>query len=466
MLARFLRRPLAAATALFLVLSTVGHAGTAPSQSAARVALAGDDAEVAGIVVEPASDSQSLAARLTSRMNATRARTGLAYVRTLATGHLLFGASDNSTIPVSTANQVMRDLANEAGVASVEPDLVMHPMSTNDPYWPHLWSYRGDGTGIDVVKAWSLTRGEGLVVAVLDTGITKHPDLQGQILPGYDFISSAWTAGDGNGRDPYPTDEGDFIFGSGVPSSWHGTHVTGTIVALADNALGVAGVAPGAKVVPVRVLGKGGGSGSDIAEGIIWAAGGSIPGLPDNPNPARVINLSLGGIGECSEVYVRAIDIARSRGSVVVVAAGNDNRDAGGYTPASCPGTITVAASNPSGGKSSFSNFGSAIDITAPGGAGKGGGEQANIYSTVNAGKTLPIGPAYASYAGTSMAAPHVAAVAAMVIAAAPTLTPDEVHALLIDNVKPLPRCRQGCGAGLLDAGKAVEAAAARGVRR
>lgn len=464
MLVRFLRRPLAAAAVSFFTISGAVHAGGALNPMA-RIVLANADAEVAGIIVKPAGDSSLLATRLATHMGTTHTKLGLAYVRTLATGHLLFRRSEDSAIPASTANQIMRELASEADVASVEPDLVMHPMSTNDPYWPDLWSYRAGSAGINVVKAWTHTRGEGVAVAVLDTGITKHPDLQGQILPGYDFISSAWTAGDGNGRDPYPTDEGDFIFGSGAPSSWHGTHVTGTIAALADNALGVAGIAPGAKVVPVRVLGKGGGSGSDIAEGIIWAAGGSIPDLPDNPNPARVINLSLGGIGECSSLYSRAIDIARARGSVVVVAAGNDNRDASGYTPANCPGTITVAASNPSAGKSSFSNFGSAIDITAPGGAGRGGGDGANIYSTVNAGKTLPIGPAYASYPGTSMAAPHVAAVAAMVVAVKPTLTPDEVHALLVENVKPLPRCRQGCGAGLLDAGKTVEAAAAHGVR-
>jgi len=463
MLVRSFLRPLAAATASFLALSTLAHAGDVLSHPIPRVALATPDAEVVGIIVEPVGDGPSLVAQLASRLSALQAGSGLSYERTLATGHLLFRPAKDSTMAFSMANQIMQDLANEPGVASVEPDLLMHPMSTNDPYWPYLWSYRADRTGIDVVKAWSHSRGEGVAVAVIDTGITNHPDLQGQILPGYDFISSVSAAGDGNGRDSNPNDEGDFVFGS--PSSWHGTHVAGTIAALAGNGLGVAGVAPGAKVVPVRVLGKGGGNLSDIADGMIWAAGGSVPGVPDNKNPARVLNLSLGGTGACGSLYVRAINIARARGSVVVVAAGNENRDASSVAPANCPGTITVAASNPSGGKSSFSNYGRPVNITAPGGAG-GGGDQANIYSTVNAGRTTPAGPAYAAYAGTSMAAPHVAAVAALVLAAAPTLKPDEVQALLIDNVKPLPQpCRQGCGAGLLDAGKTLEATAQRGVR-
>jgi serine protease len=449
-------RPLAAATALILVTSAVAHAGGPHSSPATRVSLATAEAEVVGFIVEPAGDKPSFVTNLASRLGATRSGVKLSHARTLATGHLVFRAPGGVIAP-STANQIMQDLADEAGVASVEPDLMMHATTTNDPYWPHLWSYRADSTGINVAQAWTRSRGEGVTVAVIDTGITNHPDLQGQILPGYDFISNASIAADGNGRDGNPNDEGDFT--PSRRSTWHGTHVTGTIVALADNALGVAGIAPGAKVVPVRVLGKGGGYASDIADAIIWAAGGSVPNVPDNRNPARVINMSLGGTGACGSLYSRAIDIARARGSVVVVAAGNENRDASLATPGNCPGTITVAASNPAGGRSWYSNFGRAVDISAPGGA-NNGSAQANIYSTVNAGTTLPAGPAYAAYAGTSMAAPHVAAVAAMVMAAAPTLSPDEIQALLIENVKPLPRpCPEGCGAGLLDAAKAVEAA-------
>jgi serine protease len=426
------------------------------------VALATAETEAVGVIVEPAGEDASLVARLASRLPSSQTGPTLTYERTLATGHLLFRATNDKAMAFSNVNKIMQALANEPGVASVEPDLLMHPMSTNDPYWPHLWSYRSDSAGIDLERAWAHSRGEGVAVAVIDTGITNHPDLQGQILPGYDFISSASMAGDGNGRDANPNDEGDFIAGS--PSSWHGTHVTGTIAALAGNALGVAGVAPGARIVPVRVLGKGGGYASDIADAIIWAAGGSVPGVPDNKNPARVLNISLGGTGECGSLYTQAIDLARARGSVVVVAAGNENRNASKATPANCPGTITVAASNPSGGKSWFSNYGKVISITAPGGSGNGG--EGDIYSTVNAGQTKPAGPAYAAYAGTSMATPHVAAVAALVLAANPALNPDEVATLLIGNVKPLPRpCSQGCGAGLLDAGKTLEAATQRADR-
>ncbi|MFN2330240.1 MAG: S8 family serine peptidase, partial [Chromatocurvus sp.] len=168
---------------------------------------------------------------------------------------------------------------------------------------------------------------------------------------GYDFISSSSTARDGNGRDPDARDEGDW-FGylecAGAPflsqnSSWHGTHVAGTIAAVTNNNQGVAGIAPRAKILPVRVLGRCGGTLSDIQEGMLWAAGISVPGVPNNPNIAQVINLSLGGAGSCDASMQDVINQITAVGTSVVVAAGNSNSDASGFTPASCNNVITVA---------------------------------------------------------------------------------------------------------------------------
>src|SRR5690606_31257016 len=157
------------------------------------------------------------------------------------------------------------------------------------------------------------THGNGVVVAVLDTGITRHGDLDANVLPGYDFISDAGKANDGDGRDNDPSDPGDWVTLNQCPggnraenSSWHGTHVAGTIAAVTNNAKGVAGTAFGARILPVRVLGTCGGYDSDIADAIVWAAGGSVSGVPTNANPAEVINLSLGGGGACGRTSQNA----------------------------------------------------------------------------------------------------------------------------------------------------------------
>src|SRR5690606_34967652 len=268
---------------------------------------------------------------------------------------------------------------------------------------------------------WDVTNGAGVVVAVLDTGITNHSDLNANVLPGYDFISDVNVAGDGNGRDSNAADPGDYQGGSS--SSWHGTHVAGTIAAVTNNNSGVAGVAFGAKIVPVRVLGRGGGYLSDIADGIVWAAGGSVGGVPGNPNPAEVINMSLGGAGSCSSSYQSAINSAVSRGTTVVVAAGNSNANVSGYNPGNCSNVVSVASTDRAGARSSFSNYGSLIDVSAPG---------SDIASTVNTGSTTPSTAGYSLMSGTSMAAPHVAGVAALIQSAAGgNLTPAEVEAVL-----------------------------------
>ena len=351
--------------------------------------------------------------------------------------------------------------ANPA-VEYAEPDRRMRPAFVpNDPYYQNQWHYFDPVGGIDLPRAWDIGRGDGVVVAVIDTGITSHPDLNAKLVPGYDFIADLATANDGNGRDADPSDPGDWVeeneCGDGEEaedSSWHGTHVAGTVAAHTNNGIGVAGVAPLAKILPVRVLGKCGGWTSDIADAIVWSAGGSVSGVPANANPAEVINLSLGGEGPCGATYQNAINFAVSRGSVVVVAAGNDNTSVENQSPANCNNVIAVASTDLDGTRSSFSNAGTAIDVAAPGGGGTiSDGSQVGIASTANDGTTTPGAPAYYYYQGTSMAAPHVAGVVAMMQALSPR-SPAEVESILKQTAKAVPPfdCPGGCGAGKINA--------------
>jgi serine protease len=355
-------------------------------------------------------------------------------------------------------------MANDPSVEYAEPDRIMTAQFTpNDPQYSNQWDYFDATGGMRVPAAWDKSTGAGINVAVIDTGYRPHADLSGQILPGYDFITSSTIANDGNGRDSDASDPGDWTpagsCGSGVPaqdeaSSWHGTHVAGTIAAKTNNGVGVAGVAYGAKIVPARVLGRCGGYTSDIADAIIWASGGTVTGVPANANRARVLNLSLGGTGSCDTTTQNAINSARSRGSVVVVAAGNSNVNASTSSPANCQGVIAVAATNRAGGKASYSNYGTNVTVAAPGGDTTGG-----ILSTLNTGTSTPAGDTYAYYMGTSMATPHVAGVVALMLAKNPNLTPDDVAARLKSTARAFPAACSGCGAGIVDASAAVTAA-------
>ena len=295
-------------------------------------------------------------------------------------------------------------LRAQPGVVYAEPDSIEHAAASppNDPYWtmpaPGQWDL-SEGTtsttyGIDLLGAWDVTLGAGVVVAVIDSGITAHPDLAGQIVAGYDFIADVTTANDGDGRDADPFDPGDWC--GSDPSSWHGTHVSGTIAALTNNTIGIAGIAPSAKIQPVRYLGTCGGYASDRVDALVWASGGTVSGVPANATPARVINISAGGSGSCSASSQAAINGALSRGTVVVVAAGNSNADASGFSPANCSGVITVAATDRNGVRASYSNYGSVVEIAAPGGAGTGSASNPDLWSTVNAGTTVPTTPTYA----------------------------------------------------------------------
>lgn len=382
---------------------------------------------------------------------------GLASLRRLATGADVVGA--DRALDRVEAETLMRRLAADPAVKSVEVDLLLRPtLVPNDPGLSQQWAFGTTSAAINVRPAWDVASGKGVVVAVIDTGITAHPDLAANVLPGYDFISAPLVAGDGGGRDANAADPGGGYpantCGAGTPgasSSWHGTHVTGTIAAVSNNAAGVAGTAFNAKVLPVRALGKCGGYLSDVADAIVWASGGSVAGVPANPTPAQVINLSLGASGTCSATMANAIAAAVARGTSVVVAAGNSNGNVAGSVPANCPNVIAVAATTSAGARASFSNYGAGVDVAAPG---------QGILSTLNTGTQAPAAAGYASYSGTSMAAPHVAGVAALVLSAALNpLTPAELEARLKATASALPvACTLGCGAGLVNAGAAVAA--------
>jgi serine protease len=373
---------------------------------------------------------------------------------------------------------VIDRLAEVEEIELVEPDAIMQTLATpDDPRYPEQWHYAAPTAGnygANLPAAWDITIGStSVVVAVVDTGIINHSDLNGRTVAGYDFISDSRIANDGNGRDTNPADVGDWItatesasgFFAGCQvrnSSWHGAHVAGTIAANSNNGIGGAGINWNAKILPVRVLGKCGGYTSDIVDGIRWSAGLSVTGVPANANKAKVINMSLGGSGACSSTYQTAINEAVNAGTVVVVAAGNSNADAANYSPASCANVITVASTGKAGSRAYYSNFGTVVEIAAPGGD-KNADANITILSTIDVGLTTPAGEGYAFYQGTSMATPHVAGVASLLFSVNPNLTPAQVTSLLQSNVTPFPigsTCNTtNCGTGILNAQAAVVAA-------
>ncbi|MFH9710334.1 S8 family peptidase [Streptomyces luteogriseus] len=387
------------------------------------------------------------------------------FQRRLGTGAALVELGTNPT-RASVADVVAQYKADPQ-VAYVVPDRLNKPtaVTPNDTEYGKQWDLFESTAGMNVPGAWDTTTGSGVTVAVIDTGYVAHSDLAANIVGGYDFISDTAVSVDGNGRDSNPADPGDWYndneCGQGIPastSSWHGTHVAGTIAAATNNGKGVAGIAYGAKISPVRVLGKCGGYDSDIIDAITWASGGTVSGVPANTNVAKVINMSLGGGGACSTATQSAINGAVNRGTSVVVAAGNENQNVSNASPANCNNVIAVAATNRAGSRASYSNYGSLVDIAAPGGETRT--STANgILSTLNSGTKTPSSENYAYYQGTSMATPHVAGLAALMKSANSALTPAQIESAIKANARALPgTCSGGCGAGLADAAKTVQA--------
>ncbi|MDT0268563.1 S8 family peptidase [Streptomyces sp. DSM 44915] len=393
------------------------------------------------------------------------AGTTLSFERRLATGAVLLGLGDDPSAEslAAAADQLLAD----PDVAYAEPNGIAQPHAEpNDPHYGYQWDLFEEAGGMNVPPAWEFATGAGVTVAVVDTGYVTHTDLESQLVHGYDFISDPERARDGDGRDVNYHDPGSWTTDGqcgtdqpGQETTWHGTHVAGTVAAATDNGNGVASTAHGARVQPVRALGVCGGTLADIAEAVVWAAGGSVAGVPDNRTPADVINLSLGAKMPCGPTYQQAVDAAVGRGATVVVSAGNDGANAGDYAPANCANVITVAASGRDGRLAGYSNRGQRIDITAPGGSGPGDVEN-NILSTYNAGISDPAMESYAWLPGTSMAAPHISALAALLLELRPDLTPAQLERAIASTARPVPGCPDDCGAGLADAGAAVRALA------
>ncbi|MFU8814415.1 MAG: S8 family serine peptidase [Pseudomonadales bacterium] len=419
------------------------------------------------------------------RLHIERARGGhyrLAADRHTAAGRLAFPGFDLPPGSTASAGQLARyhtllaaKHARISGAAEVaEVNLLRQPMRTpDDEFYSAQWHFRA----IDLEAAWQISTGQDtghapVVVAVIDTGVLlDHPDLREQWLRdangrvvGYDFIQDPSRAGDGDGIDDDPTDPGDASRADGS-GSFHGTHVAGTIAAQSDNGIGVAGVSWGARLMPLRALGIGGGTTYDVMQAVRYAAGLSNVSGTRPPVRADIINMSLGS-DFYSEVEQRTLNEVRAQGVFVVASAGNEARDVPTY-PASYDGVISVAASNSAGNRAAYSNFGPLVDVAAPGGDGidrTGDGRPDRVASTIGVGGgDQSVEFAYGLLQGTSMAAPHVAGVIALMKSIHPTLTPAQFDALLaagrLTDDAGTPGRNDEFGWGIINARMALQAA-------
>ena len=467
-----------------------------------------DDVAVGRLSRPTSSRLESLSSRAGERLSYRRPTADLSHVLRLA-----------EPLQRAAAERVAQRLRLDPNVASVEIDEYVFPFFIpTDPFWTDsrevLWHLKAPTAerpgGANLPEAWDTSAGRNVVIAVIDSGIATHLDLDTNIIRGYDFVSGDngggfLVANDGDGRDADPADPGDWIddndltktvfTGGSSPctkanSSWHGTHVAGTIGAITGNNAGIVGIAHQGKVLVVRALGKCFGYGSDITDAIRWAAGAqpasgtwSDLSIPTNTSPARVINLSLGSTStSCSNSRQNAITAARAMGAVVVVATGNDSR-ATISSPANCAGVIAVTAHTVEGDKASYANHGVGTTLSAPGGgscttsvlnclpqgnSGATGTIWRLVTSTTTDGTTTPGSAVYSGKSGTSMAAPHVSGVAALLISAMPTLTVDSVRNVLTASAREFPagsfcfgKVDNPCGAGMLDATRAIQRLAA-----
>ena len=385
--------------------------------------------------------------------------------RGAAAGKKVFPKKDDAAELKALTLDRIRSLQKDPEVEYAEPNFIRKPcVSPDDPGFELQWHYQL----INLPEAWDITTGsDDITVAVLDSGIlSSHPDLGARLTDGYDFVSQVDNANDGDGRDPDPEDPGDDP--EGENSSFHGTHVAGTVGAATNNGLGVAGVTWNTRIMPLRVLGLEGGTDADVAQAIRYAVGlnnnsGTVP-----ERAANIINMSFGGPAFSQTVQDAVLD-ARAEGAILVAAAGNESTRLA-YYPASLDGVISVSAVDLNLHKAAYSNFGSFVDVAAPGGdtsADLNGDDFGDgILSTLGneQGEFF-----YRFYQGTSMAAPHVAGLLALMLAVNPDLTPTDIDQLLAGTHPDTEvRITQDLGAagrddiyghGLIDAAQAVVAA-------
>jgi serine protease len=471
-------------------------------------------------------------------------RTGLAMQRSrqmTPSMHVLFL---QKTLYGADVNKALMALRADPAVQFAEVDRRRYPHALpDDPLFPATSGASGqwymqtpsativmpdgvtptqDLSATDAVSAWAITTGSsGTVIADVDTGVRfDHPDLLragfgGRLLPGYDFVGEDYgraspynalgtylIANDGDGWDPDPSDPGDWVSSADlknaefppsdcgdptsqgpVNSSWHGTRVVGVLGALTDNSTGIAGMTWNPYILPVRALGKCGGYDSDIIAGIQWAAGMSVAGVPDNPYPADIINLSLGGSGSCGSDYKNLVNALTSMGVLVVASAGNESGPVD--SPGNCPGVLAVAGLRNVGTKVGYSSLGPEVGIAAPAGncVVTSGLCYRSIDTTFNTGTTTPAANGYTDQnnynIGTSFSAPIVSGIAALMRAVNANLTPPQLIARIKASSKPFPQpaglpqcpslatdgsgecaCVAGqCGAGMVNAFSAVKAA-------
>ncbi len=375
--------------------------------------------------------------------------------------------------------RALADRLQASGLAlQADPDPPLRlEAAPDDPYFVQgsQWALQApDATapgGIDAPAAWSITTGDpSLVVAIVDSGVLPHPEFGTRLLKGYDFVSDPTQSHDARGRHEDGGDPGNWTYaqqcGAGVPQSdseWHGTAVAGVALATGNNGAGIAGVNWASRILPVRVTGTCYATTSDVADGLRWAAGLPVPGVPDNPNPARVINMSVGTDGACAPQMQAAINAVLAKGAVVTASVGNSSDLASNHAPGgSCLGLIAVTATARSGNRTYYSNYGPTVDIAAPAGEVYPTTEN-GVATTYNLGTTTPGAYSYAYLPGTSIAAPHVAGVASLMLSVNPLLTPAAIKAILLEESTPFPAgsaCSTlGCGAGIVNAGAAVRAA-------
>jgi len=508
--------------------------------------LAPPDAAVAGFVVRlgapAAAGPDAWRQQMQGIVQATGERDALVGDVGLQLGAALgsgwFHVHTARPVGVAEAQRLAALLRADPHVAAVAPDQFEQRMDVtpSDGRYGAQWWLQAPAAGNEGVAnftaAWSRSTGvaNGAAVAVLDSGITSHPELNSRLLPGYDFVSDPLYAADGDGADGDPADAGDAISDadrvalpakfSGCPpaplSSWHGTVIAGQLAAVTNTVdaaatPGVAAINWNGRVLPVRVAGKCGATVADIVNGLRWAAGLLVDGAPLNPNPVRLVVLSYGGVDPCdagsatpevaatARLYLDTLAELRTQGAngagtLVFAAAGNQSQLLG--RPASCAGAVAVTALNREGFKARYANFGPQVAFATPGGDAAAGGtgqkcdEQladSGIISTANLGDTTPGAAGYAAASGTSFAAPVAAGLASLMLAVDPTLTPTQIVDLMKASVRPHVRTPQlgncsltdnptnpfrcgctaaTCGAGLLDADRALALVQARAENR
>jgi len=382
-------------------------------------------------------------------------------VRVRSVGRATWLYRMSSSPAAGEVERLLERLRSRPDVEYAEPNHVRRPFATpSDKWYPYQWNLKA----INLERGWELSTGSSsLVVAVVDTGILpNHPDLQGRLLPGYDFILDKANSADGDSWDADPTDTDDKS-----SSRFHGTLVAGILGAASNNKLGITGVTWGCRILPVRALGVTGGKDSDIVAAIRWAAGLPVNGAPPNPTPAKVINLSFGDPAY-GQTLADAIQDVQQRGVIVVAAAGNYNNSEVNY-PAGYDNVISVGATRRDGSRAGYSNHGPSIDVMAPGGdIGQFLADMppcsdnhpcpAGVVSTFYDSSSSQY--SYRFYDGTSLAAPAVTGVVALMVSINPNLDARETLRVLRGTANPASQCTEGCGAGLIDAAYALNVVA------